>query len=157
MERKEWIDGCRRLFTRLVRTTVWADFVFPTGGKSDRQLGMCFDGLCREVVSVSAERLSDFCICQTYAISGYDTAYRRKWNVSHSFGKKAIGRYLRSGKERRYREDRWLKSFGLSRHDLARAVEDRRSHPFGRFIYPAYEATSFSRCLISVSEIFPRS
>lgn len=135
MERKEWIDGCRRLFTRLVRTTVWADFVFPTGGKSDRQLGMCFDGLCREVVSVSAERLSDFCICQTYAISGYDTAYRRKWNVSHSFGKKAIGRYLRSGKERRYREDRWLKSFGLSRHDLARAVEDRRSHPFGRFIY----------------------
>ena len=123
MERKEWIDGCRRLFTRLVRTTVWADFVFPTGGKSDRQLGMCFDGLCREVVSVSAERLSDFCICQTYAISGYDTAYRRKWNVSHSFGKKAIGRYLRSGKERRYREDRWLKSFGLSRHDLARAVE----------------------------------
>lgn len=82
MERKEWIDGCRRLFTRLVRTTVWADFVFPTGGKSDRQLGMCFDGLCREVVSVSAERLSDFCICQTYAISGYDTAYRRKWNVS---------------------------------------------------------------------------
>lgn len=98
MERKEWIDGCRRLFTRLVRTTVWADFVFPTGGKSDRQLGMCFDGLCREVVSVSAERLSDFCICQTYAISGYDTAYRRKWNVSHSFGKKAIGRYLRSGK-----------------------------------------------------------
>ena len=117
MERKEWIDGCRRLFTRLVRTTVWADFVFPTGGKSDR-LGMCFDGLCREVVSVSAERLSDFCICQTYAISGYDTAYRRKWNVSHSFGKKAIGRYLRSGKESRYREDRWLKSFhrsGISR------------------------------------------
>ena len=119
MERKEWIDGCRRLFTRLVRTTVWADFVFPTGGKSDRQLGMCFDGLCREVVSVSAERLSDFCICQTYAISGYDTAYRRKWNVSHSFGKKAIGRYLRSGKERRYREDRWLKSFGLSRQTAA--------------------------------------
>ena len=147
MERKEWIDGCRRLFTRLVRTTVWADFVFPTGGKSDRQLGMCFDGLCREVVSVSAERLSDFCICQTYAISGYDTAYRRKWNVSHSFGKKAIGRYLRSGKERRYREDRWLKSFGLSRHDLARAVEDRRSHPFGRFIYPEYEETTKRRLL----------
>lgn len=106
MERKEWIDGCRRLFARLVRTTVWADFVFPAGGKADRQLGMCFDGLCREVVSVSAERLSDFCICQAYAISGYDTAYRKKWNVSHSFGKKAIGRYLRSGKERRYREDR---------------------------------------------------
>ena len=87
------------------------------------------------------------CICQTYAISGYDTAYRRKWNVSHSFGKKAIGRYLRSGKERRYREDRWLKSFGLSRHDLARAVEDRRSHPFGRFIYPEYEETTKRRLL----------
>ena len=79
--------------------------------------------------------------------TGYDTAYRRKWNVSHSFGKKAIGRYLRSGKERRYREDRWLKSFGLSRHDLARAVEDRRSHPFGRFIYPEYEETTKRRLL----------
>lgn len=85
--------------------------------------------------------LPDICI------SGYDTAYRRKWNVSHSFGKKAIDRYLRSGKERRYREDRWLKSFGLSRHDLARAVEDRRSHPFGRFIYPEYEETTKRRLL----------
>ena len=62
--------------------------------------------------------------------------------TSHSFGKKAIGRYLRSGKERRYREDRWLKSFGLSRQDLVRAVEDRRRHPFGRFIYPEYEETT---------------
>ena len=47
----------------------------------------------------------------------------------------------------RYREDRWLKSFGLSRHDLARAVEDRRSHPFGRFIYPEYEETTKRRLL----------
>ena len=116
-----------------------------------RQVGQAARDVFRRLVPggrlLSAERLSDFCICQTYAISGYDTAYRRKWNVSHSFGKKAIGRYLRSGKERRYREDRWLKSFGLSRHDLARAVEDRRSHPFGRFIYPEYEETTKRRLL----------
>ncbi len=122
-------------------------FCVPYRRQVGQATGMCFDGLCLEVVSVSAERLSDFCICQTYAISGYDTAYRRKWNVSHSFGKKAIGRYLRSGKERRYREDRWLKSFGLSRHELARAVEDRRSHPFWRFIYPEYEETTKRRLL----------
>ena len=35
----------KKVNRRLRRTAVWADFVFPTGGKSDRQLGMCFDGL----------------------------------------------------------------------------------------------------------------
>ena len=106
---------------------------------------MCFDGLCREVVSVSAERLSDFCICQTYAISGYDTAYRRKWNVSHSFGKKAIGRYLRSGKERRYREDRWLKSFGLSAAAIRSGVlfiRNTRRRPSGDCSPPKRDISS---------------
>ena len=37
--------------------------------------------------------------------------------------------------------------FRAVRHDLARAVEDRRSHPFGRFIYPEYEETTKRRLL----------
>lgn len=139
MEKKEWIDGCRRLFTRLLRAAVWPDFQFPSGGKADRQLSACFDLLCREAGSVSPERLSDFCICQVYALSGYAPSYRGKWNISHSFGRKAADRYLHSGKERRYWEDRWLKGFGLSRDSLTQAVENRRGHPFGRFIYPEYE------------------
>lgn len=147
MERKEWIDGCRRLFTRLVRITVWADFVFPAGGRTDRLLATCLDSLYREIPAVSPERLCDFCICQVYTLSGYDAAYRKRWNISHSFGQKAIGRYLRSGKERRYWEDRWLKNFGLSRNGLTQTVEDRRRHPFGRFIYPEYEETTKRRLL----------
>ena len=124
MEKKEWIDGCRRLFTRLLRAAVWPDFQFPSGGKADRQLSACFDLLCREAGTVSPERLSDFCICQVYALSGYAPSYRGKWNISHSFGRKAADRYLHSGKERRYWEDRWLKGFGLSRDSLTQAVEN---------------------------------
>lgn len=147
MEKKEWNDGCRRICTRLIRTAVWPDFQFPSGGKADRQLSACFDLLCRKAGSVSPERLSDFCICQVYALSGYAPSYRGKWNISHSFGGKAAERYLHSGKERRYREDRWLKSFGLSRDNLTRMVEERRGHPFGRFIYPEYEETTKRRLL----------
>ena len=130
MEKKEWIDGCRRLFTRLLRAAVWPDFQFPSGGKADRQLSACFDLLCREAGSVSPERLSDFCICQVYALSGYAPSYRGKWNISHSFGRKAADRYLHYGKERRYWEDRWLKGFG-------------------RFIYPEYEEITKRRLLSS--------
>lgn len=147
MERKEWIDGCRRLFARLVRAAVWADFTFPAGGRSGRQLGTCFDLLCREVVSVSGERLADFCICQAYTLSGYGTSYRRRWNVSHSFGEKAVRRYLCSGKGRRYHEDRWLESHGLSRPALAGMVIDRSRHPLDRFIYPEYEERTKRRLL----------
>lgn len=147
MERKEWTDGCRRLFTRLVRATLWADFSFPAGGRTDRQLGMCFDELCRRFVSVSQERLADFCICQVYALSGYGMAYRRRWNVAHSFGEKAVGRYLRSGKGHRYREDRWLENHGLSRQALITVVADRSRHPFSPFIYPEYEEVTKRRLL----------
>ena len=60
------------------------------------------------------------------------------WKVEHFplVWTKAADRYLHSGKERRYWEDRWLKGFGLSRDSLTQAVENRRGHPFGRFIYP---------------------
>lgn len=86
---------------------------------------------------------------QVYALSGYAPSYRGKWNISHSFGRKAADRYLHSGKERRYWEDRWLKGFGLSRDSLTQAMENRRGHPFGRFIYPEYEEITKRRLLSS--------
>lgn len=147
MGRSEWTNNCRRLFTHLVRAVLWADFVFPAGGRPERVLGACFDLLCRETVSVSPERLADFCICQVYAMSGYGNAYRRRWNVSHSFGGKAVCRYLQSDRRRRYYEDRWLGSFSLSRQGLSALVEDRSRHPFDKFIYPEYEEATKRRLL----------
>lgn len=147
MGRSEWINNCRRLFTHLVRAVLWADFTFPEGGRSERILGACFDMLSRNAGAVSPERLADFCICQVYAMSGYDAAYRRRWNVSHSFGEKAVSRYLKSGRQSRYYEDRWLKGFSLSRQGLSGLVQDRSRHPFERFIYPEYEETTKRRLL----------
>lgn len=143
MERDGWRNNSRRLFTLLVRTTLWKDFVFPAGGRTDRVLDACFDALA----PVSAERLADFCVCQVHAISRYDTAYRRRWNITHSFGKRAVERYLHSNWQHRHHEDRWLKSFSLSRAGITALVEDRSRHPFGRFIYPEYEETTKRRLL----------
>lgn len=143
MERDEWKNSSRRLFTRLVRTTLWADFVFPAGGRTGRVMDACFD----QLTPVSAERLADFCICQVYAISGFGTTYRRRWDITHSFGGKAVNRYLQAGKERRYHEDRWLKSFSLSRSELAASVEDRSRHPLAKFLFPEYEEPTKRRLL----------
>lgn len=103
----------------------------------------CFDTLA----PVSTERLADFCICQVYAISGFGRNYRRRWDVSHSFGKKAVERYLQVDRRRRYYEDCWLKSFSLSRVELAALAEDRSRHPFAKFIFPEYEETTKRRLL----------
>lgn len=143
MERDAWNDNSRRLFTRLVRATLWPDFVFPAGGRAGRVLSVCFDRLA----PVSAERLADFCICQVHAISGFGGDYRRRWDVSHSFGDKAVNRYLQAGRQSRYYEERWLKRFSLSREELAASVEDRSRHPFARFVYPEYEETTKRRLL----------
>lgn len=143
MERNEWRNNCRRLFTHLVRTTLWANFLFPAGGRVGKVLDACFERL----EPVSAERLADFCICQAYAISGYDAAYRRRWNISHSFGEKAVGRYLQSSRQRRYYEDCWLNDFGLSRQELTISVEDRSHHPLEKFVYPEYEEPTKRRLL----------
>lgn len=143
MERDEWRNNSRRLFTRLVCMTLWKDFIFPAGGRAGRVLDACFDTLA----PVSAERLADFCICQVFAISGFTADYRFRWDVTHSFGKRAVERYLHSDRQRRSHEDRWLKSFSLSRAGITALVEDRSRHPFERFIYPEYEETTKRRLL----------
>ena len=123
--------------------TLWKDFIFPAGGRAGRVLDACFDTLA----PVSAERLADFCICQVFAISGFTADYRFRWDVTHSFGKRAVERYLHSDRQRRSHEDRWLKSFFLSRAGITALVEDRSRHPFERFIYPEYEETTKRRLL----------
>ena len=143
MERDEWKNNSRRLFTLLVRTTLWADFVFPAGGRTGRVLDACFDSLA----PVSAERLADFCICQVCAMCGFGTGYRRRWDIRHSFGGKAVERYLQADRKRRYHEDRWLKSFSLSRGELASLAEDRSRHPLAKFIFPEYEEATKRRLL----------
>ncbi len=143
MERKEWKNNIRKLFTSLVRTTLWADFVFPAGGRTDIVLDACFNSLA----PVSSERLVDFCICQVYTICGFGADYRNKWNVGHSFGVKAVERYLQMSQGRRYYEDHWLKSFSLSRIELTASIEDRSRHPFTKFIFPEYEETTKRRLL----------
>lgn len=147
MGTREWNEYCRRVFTLLMRETGWADFCFPGGGQSDRAVSDCRIALEHQYGEVSRERLVDFCVCQGYALSGYGPEYRRRWKVVHSFGKKAISRFLQSHAGRRYYEDRWLKDNGISRHVLLACIADRSTHPFSCFVYPEYEDHTKSRLL----------
>lgn len=147
MERNEWINGCRRVFTRLVKDTLWRDFVLPGGGKVERCIGNCYDMLHKSVGTISPERLADYCICQVYAISRYDVTYRRRWNITHSFGEKAVGRYLEPTCMRQLYEDRWLRGFGLCRNDFSLMAGDHSKHPLAVFIYPEYEEHTKRRLL----------
>lgn len=37
--KKEWIEGCKRVFTKLVKDTLWEDFKKPEGGLAERHIG----------------------------------------------------------------------------------------------------------------------
>ena len=140
MEKKEWIEGCKRVFTKLVKDTLWEDFKFPNGGRSERYIGDCYDRLLKKY-TISTECLVDFCVCQVSTIMSFntDTKYRYRWNITHSFGDKAIYRFQIYDDKRRYYDDRWLHKHNLSRQDFLLMLRDRKSHPLLKYVFPEYE------------------
>ena len=140
MEKKEWIEGCKRVFTKLVKDTLWEDFKFPNGGRSERYIGDCYDRLLKKY-TISTECLVDFCVCQVSTIMSFntDTKYRCRWNITHSFGDKAIYRFQIYDDKRRYYDDKWLRKYNLSRQDFLSMLRDRKSHPLLKYVFPEYE------------------
>lgn len=128
-----------RLFTVLMRRCVCPRFVFPGGKVAERRVDACLDYLTVYYGMAGVERLVDFCICQVYAVSKFSPDYLLKWKLSHSFGERACVRFVTRKPGQKYYEDRWLRSYGLDREQLRAIVEDRRVHPFYRFIYPVWE------------------
>lgn len=134
------------VFTFLMRL-VYPEFRFPGGKVARDAVQQCLETLEKQYISVSRERVMDFCICQVYAISRYGDDYRRRWNVSHSFGRKALERYSKEKEGGRYYENRWLKEHGLSRKRLLSLFADRTKHPLFKFIYPEWEECTKKRLL----------
>ena len=147
MERKETIKCAVRLFTLLMRQTADDTFRFPAGGVAATSMQRWFDSMTQVYGVVSRERLVDFCICQVFAIYGFDGDYIRRWKVSHSFGDKAMDRYSTSRPQRRLAEQRWLNLNNLSRELLLTHIEDRSKHPLYRFIDPQWEEATKRRML----------
>lgn len=141
MERNAKIRVTVALFETLIRRLLDDTFRFPGGEASRRVVGNCLDALERGSGGrLSEERVADFCLCQAHAISRFDADYlKRRWSASHSFGPKARERFVASTPQRRYHEERWLSSAGLSRAQLPALVRDRREHPLWQFVDPAYE------------------
>jgi hypothetical protein len=141
MEKKERIKYTIHVFSCLMRKTVFPEFVFPGGGIAGRCVSSCLDVLANPC----DERIIDYCICQVHAISRFSVDYLRKWNVSHSFGKKALKRF--NEENWKYSEDAWLKRYGFSRNGLLGILSGNREHPLHKFIFPEYEENTKRRML----------
>ena len=124
---------------------VYPSFVFPRGGIAQKSISDCLNALQKKHMTLSRERIVDFCLCQAYAISRFERNYKNKWKVSHSFGEKAIERYFSQTPAQKRYQDRWLKENGLSRNMLVSLFQDRSKHPLYKFIYPEYEEATKSR------------
>ena len=146
MEKQSINKYVGQVFSFLMKT-VYPSFVFPRGGLAQKSVSSCMDTLHVRYITLSRERIIDFCICQVYAISRFEESYISKWKVSHSFGKKAIERYLFQTAVQKRFQDRWLKENGLSRAELVSLFQDRSKHPLYKFIYPEYEEGTKRRLL----------
>ncbi|MDR2913410.1 MAG: hypothetical protein LBV74_01010 [Tannerella sp.] len=148
MEKDGKIDYAKRVFAFLVKQTANPVFVFPGGGAVQKTVSACMDSLEYHLsCELSPERITDYCICQACAVHSFGKDYLRKWNVSHSFGQKAIQRFLDSNSKKKYFEDVWLRKNRLSRTAILEIFQDRRLHPLARFIFPEYEETTKKRLL----------
>lgn len=128
-----------RLFTVLMRRSVFPGFVFPGGKVAERRVDNCLDYLTAHYGMTGLERIVDFCVCQVYTISKFGPDYLLKCKLSHSFGERACVRFVTRKPGQKYYEDRWLGDYGLDREQLQAIIEDRSIHPFYRFIYPSWE------------------
>lgn len=147
MEKNDRIRVTVALFETLVRRLLDASFRFPGGMAARRAVDACIESLKTQGGGMlSDERLADFCICQVHTISRFDAEYlARRWVPSHSFGRKARERFATATPVRRYWEDKWLESAGLSRSALPYLLKDRREHPLWQFLDPVYEENTKCR------------
>lgn len=150
MENEKKAKEMIKVFSLLMKRTANPAFTFPGGDAALCSVASCLGGVLEHSGQVSVERLVDFCVCQVYAISRFDKEYLNRWNVSHSFGKKAQKRFAGEKREIRYYEDKWLKENRLSREELCELIRDRSSHPQAKFIYPQYEDRTKKRLIGTV-------
>lgn len=146
MERVERIKITKDIFTLLMRKTVSVNFSFPGGGIAKKSVETCVNTLSRQYGEFGSERIIDFCICQVHTICNYGAEYLPRWQVSHSFGKKALERFEGNSK-RIYFQDVWLKSHKLWREKLYGVAKSRGEHPYSIFIFPEYEERTKRRML----------
>lgn len=149
MEKSVRIRLTIRLFELLVRRMVSPTFTFKGGYATARTVEQCLDSLCKERgTEPSPECVADFCICQVYAINGFSADYlATKWYPAHSFGRKAMQRFLSRTPARRRREELWIRREGLTVEMLYAMLRDRSHHPLWRYLNPGYEEATKLRLL----------
>ena len=119
-----------------MQKTVFPAFVFPGGNLVRNRVFAAIESLCEE-------KTVDYCICQVYAVHRFGQDYLHRWNACHSFGEKAVSRFLQN--RSMYHEDKWLSACGLSRSKLF--LQFTGNHPLLKFVFPEYEENTKRRML----------
>lgn len=143
---QELIKDITQVFTFLIRQEINRRFTFPKGNLANKTVTACIEFLQDKFTDeLSQERIVDYCVCQCYALTRYTEQRLRLWNLSHSFGKKALERFEKSKSGQKYYEDKWLASMKISRLTLLDLIRDRKSHPLLKFVYMEFEDSTKKR------------
>lgn len=130
------------MFTAIAIKLINPRFKFPQGGASTRLILNALTKLEKKENGLSRERIVDYVVCSAYPFKDRDDA----WKVNQVFGPKSLERF-NTDKGRRYYEDNWLKTAGLTRANLLKLIEDRSEHPQAKYVYMPMEEPTKKRML----------
>lgn len=130
----------KTVYTEIVKRLIDPSFVFPEGGKVNRQLSkfiVDFSKLCGGEFNTS--RLVDYCVFQCH--KNRNAQYQRTL-APNTFGSTALQKYLSmSSKSKSFVEDQWLSEVELTRAYLNSLI-CKKEHPQAKYIYmPSEEGT----------------
>lgn len=131
-----------KIVTEIVTKLITPDFKFSQGGATRRLVTNALEKLEVKCGGLSRERIVDYCISSIYIFKERGTS----WKINQVLGPKSIERFD-SDKGRRYWEDRWLASAGLTRCHLLSYIADRSNHPQAQYIYLPMEESTKQRML----------
>lgn len=142
MANEKLIKQTKTVFTEIIHKLVDPAFKFSEGGATDRILGAFFDNLQQEFGDISDERLVDICVCAAYTFRQRVPIY-----IKQVFGVGTIARYKKQTKSQRFYQSQWLESVSLSRENLVKKIQNRKDHPYAKYIYIPSEEQSKRRWL----------
>lgn len=142
MDTEKLIKKFSHVFQEITRRAYDNQEPFPGGGQVHRSMVKFVTMMSKEYGEISDERVVDYCIALLHYRKG-----REYVRINLVFGPKSIERYKGFSKGKRYFEDEWLESFGLSRGKLLAGIADRSRHNHSKYIYIASEDITKERAV----------
>lgn len=139
MEKKEKINRFIQAFSFVMQNTIQTDFDIPRNKRTDYIIGRCVDMLDKHFTEFSLNRIVNYCVCQIHAYSNFSEENAKHWRYENAFGKTAVKRFINLSEGQKFYEDRWLKSYRLSRNKILSEIKAQSENPYKDYIYLEHE------------------